>query len=213
MPQVATASRLRPLILWPLQQVSSPCRLVFFPCPDQSQPLPLHLLIPLLLIYTPPTTDSHSAPRTCHTKTTTTRSRRPHPLQWLSAPPSLRPSLSIYILTSPHPRVAVILHDPLLRSWALTPIFHHFISHFRSLVPYSFPHAPLGPSPNHLTSHLIDHMTNPQSTITCHHSAVRSIMTCHHLTLYGLPAHDAPLRSCQLMMELYLELPRHGEPY
>jgi len=34
-------------------------------------------------------------------------------------------------------------------------------------------------------------------------------MTCPHLTLYGLPAHDAPLRSCQLMMELYLELPRH----
>jgi len=88
-------------------------------------------------------------------------------------------------------------------------IFHHFISRSRSLVPHSFPHAPLGPSPNHLTSHLIDHMTNPQSTITCHHSAVRSIMTCPHLTLFDLPAHDAPFRSCQLMMELYLELPRH----
>jgi len=34
-------------------------------------------------------------------------------------------------------------------------------------------------------------------------------MTCPHLPLSGLPAHDAPLRSCQLMMELYLELPRH----
>ena len=88
-------------------------------------------------------------------------------------------------------------------------IFYHFISRSRSLVSHSFPHAPLGPSPNHLTSHLIDHMTNPQSTITCHHSAVRSIPQHHHLTLYGLPAHDAPLRSRQLMMELYLELPRH----
>jgi len=88
-------------------------------------------------------------------------------------------------------------------------IFPPFISRSRSLVPHSLPHAPLGPSPNHLTSHLIDHMTNPQSTITCHHSAVRSIMTCPHLTPFSLPAHDAPLRSCQLMMELYLELPRH----
>jgi len=34
-------------------------------------------------------------------------------------------------------------------------------------------------------------------------------MTYPHLTLFDLPAHDAPLRSCQLMMELYLELPRH----
>jgi len=59
----------------------------------------------------------------------------------------------------------------------------------------------------------MDHMTNLQSTITCHHSAVRSIMMCSHLTLFDLPAHDAPLRSCQLMMELYLELPRHDEPY
>jgi len=89
------------------------------------------------------------------------------------------------------------------------PNFPPFILRSRSLVLHSFPHAPLGPSPNHLTSHLIDHMTNPQSTITCHHSAVRSIMTCPHLTLFSLPAHDAPLRSCQLMMELYLELPRH----
>jgi len=105
---------------------------------------------------------------------------------------------------------------PVLRSWALSPfsgISHHFISRSWSLVPHSFPHAPLGPLPNHLTSHLIDHMTNPQSTITCHHSAVRSIMTCPHLTLFDLPAHDAPLRSRQLMMELYLELPRHGGPY
>jgi len=55
----------------------------------------------------------------------------------------------------------------------------------------------------------MDKMTNPQSTITCHHSAVRSIPQYHHLTPFGLPAHDAPLRSRQLMMELYLELPRH----
>jgi len=34
-------------------------------------------------------------------------------------------------------------------------------------------------------------------------------MTCPHLTPFGLPAHDAPLRSRQLMMELYLEPPRH----
>jgi len=88
-------------------------------------------------------------------------------------------------------------------------IFHHFISCSRSLVPHSFPHAPLGPSPNHLTSHLMDHMTNPQSTITCHHSAVRSIMTCPHLTLFDLPAHDGLFLDCQFMMELYLEPPRH----
>jgi len=111
-----------------------------------------------------------------------------------------------------HPRLCGNDHSRkgvMLRSWALTPIFHHFISRSRSLAPYSFPHALLGPSPNHLTSHLIDHMTNPQSTITCHHSAVCSIMTCPYSILFGLPAHDAPLRSCQLMMELYLELPRH----
>ena len=88
-------------------------------------------------------------------------------------------------------------------------IFHHFISHSRSLVPHSLPHAPLGPSPNHLTSHLMDHLTNPQSFITCHHSAVRSTPQHHCFSSFWLPAHDAPLRSCQLMMELYLELPRH----
>ena len=88
-------------------------------------------------------------------------------------------------------------------------IFRHLFCALGHSFPHSVPHAPLGPSPNHLTSHLIDHMTNPQSTITCHHSAVRSIMTCPHLTLSGLPAHDAPLRSCQLMMELYLEPPCH----
>ena len=87
--------------------------------------------------------------------------------------------------------------------------FPPFISRSRSLISYSFPHAPLGPSPNHLTSHLMDHMTNPQSTITCHHSAVRSIMTCPHLTLFGLPAHDGLFLDCQLMMELYLEPPCH----
>jgi len=35
----------------------------------------------------------------------------------------------------------------------------------------------------------------------------------HHLTLYGLPAHDALFLDRQLMMELYLELPCHDEPY
>jgi len=88
-------------------------------------------------------------------------------------------------------------------------IFHHFISRSQSLVSHSFPYAPLGPSPNHLTCHLMDHMTNPQSTITCHHSAVRSIMTCPHLTPFDLPAHDGLFLDCQLMMELYLEPPRH----
>ena len=89
------------------------------------------------------------------------------------------------------------------------PNFLPFILRSQSLVPHSFPHAPLGPSPNHLTSHLMDHMTNPQSTITCHHSTVRSIMMCPHLTLFGLPAHDGLFLDCQLMMELYLEPPRH----
>ena len=88
-------------------------------------------------------------------------------------------------------------------------IFPPFILHFRSLVLHSFPHAPLGPSPNHLTSHLMNYLTNPQSTITCHHSAVRSIPQHHHLTLFDLPAHDGLFLNCQLMMELYLEPPHH----
>jgi len=91
--------------------------------------------------------------------------------------------------------------------------FRHFILRSRSLVPHSFPYAPLGPPPNHLTSHLMDHLTIPQSTITCHHSAVRSIPQHHHLTHYGLPAHCHVMIDCQLMMELYLELTRHDEPY
>jgi len=69
-----------------------------------------------------------------------------------------------------------------------------FISHSQLLIPHSFPHALLGPPPNHLTSHLMDHLTNSQSDITCHHSAVRSILQHHHLPLYELPVH------CQLMM-------------
>ena len=58
----------------------------------------------------------------------------------------------------------------------------------------------------------MDHLTIPQSDITCHHSAVHSTPQHHHLSSYGLPAHNTPLRSRQLMMELYLELPRHNEP-
>jgi len=92
-------------------------------------------------------------------------------------------------------------------------IFYHFILCSWSLVPHSFPHAPLGPLPNHLKGHLIDHLTIPQSTITCHHSAVRSILPRHHLTLSGLPAHDVLFLDRQLMMEPYLELPRHDTPY
>jgi len=86
-----------------------------------------------------------------------------------------------------------------------TPIFPPFILHSRSLVPHLFPHVPLGPPPNHLTSHLMDHLTIPQSTITCHHSAVCSIPQHHHLTHYGLLAHDALSIDHQLMMELYLD--------
>jgi len=92
-------------------------------------------------------------------------------------------------------------------------IFRHLFLRSRLLIPHLFPHAPLGPPPNHLTSHLMDHLTIPQSTITCHHSAVRSIPQHHHLTLYGLPAHDALFLDRQLMMELYLELPRHDASY
>jgi len=92
-------------------------------------------------------------------------------------------------------------------------IFPPFISCSQSLVPHLFPHTPLGPPPNHLTNHLIDHLTIPQSTITCHHSTVRSTPQYHHLTLYRLPAHDTLFLDCQLMMELYLELPRHDAPY
>jgi len=104
----------------------------------------------------------------------------------------------------------------MLRSWTpfqFSAIFYHFISHSQLLIPHLFPYALLGSPPNHLTSHLIDHLTIPQSTITCHYSAVCSIPQHHHLPPFGLPAHDAPLRSCQLMMELYLELPHHDEPY
>ena len=86
-------------------------------------------------------------------------------------------------------------------------------SRSRSLVPHLFPYAPLGPPPNHLTSHLMDHLTIPQSDITCHHSTVRSIPQHYHLTHYGLPAHCHVMINRQLMMELYLELPAHDEPY
>jgi len=103
-------------------------------------------------------------------------------------------------------RTRVTILNPYLNFPLFSTILFRALGH-SSLT--RFPHAPLGPSPNHLTSHLIDHMTNPQSTITCHHSAVRSIMTCPHLTLFDLPAHDGLFLDCQLMMELYLEPPRH----
>ena len=80
--------------------------------------------------------------------------------------------------------------------------YFHFLHYFppfilcsRSLVPHLFPYVPLRPPPNHLISHLMDHLTIPQSDITCHHSAVRSTPQYHHLPLYGLPAH------CHVMME------------
>jgi len=149
-----------------------------------------------------------------------------HPL--LSVISGRHPSLSVInghcpplsIIGGRHPPLSVIggRCPPLSICYNPEPspqfsaIFHHFISRSLSLVLHSFPHAPLGPLPNHLTSHLIDHLTNLQSTITCHHSAVRSTPQYHHLTPFGLPTHDAPLRSCQLMMELYLELPRHDLP-
>jgi len=91
-------------------------------------------------------------------------------------------------------------------------IFPPFILCSQSLIPHSFPYVPLGPPPNHLTSHLMDHLTIPQSDITCHHSAVCSTLQHHHLTLYGLPAHYHIMMDCQLMMELYLELLAHDEP-
>jgi len=59
----------------------------------------------------------------------------------------------------------------------------------------------------------MDHLTILQSTITCHHSAVCSIAQHHHLSFSELPAHDTLFLDCQLMMELYLELPRRDEPY
>jgi len=45
--------------------------------------------------------------------------------------------MSAVTILGPHPQFSAI--------------FHHFISRSRSLVPHSFPHVPLGPSPNHLT--------------------------------------------------------------
>ena len=59
----------------------------------------------------------------------------------------------------------------------------------------------------------MDHLTIPQSDITCHHSAVRSTPQYSYLTLYGLPAHCHVMIDRQLMMELYFELPAHDEPY
>jgi len=92
-------------------------------------------------------------------------------------------------------------------------IFHHLFLRSQSLVPHLFPYVPLGPPPNHLTSHLMDHLTIPQSDITCHHSVVCSILQHHHLTHYGLPAHCHIMIDRQLMMELYLGLTYHDEPY
>jgi len=94
-------------------------------------------------------------------------------------------------------QISVLHADVLLRSWTspfIFTIFHPFILHSQSPVLYLFPYALLGPSPNHLTSHLMDHLTIPQSDITCHHSAVCSIPQHHHLFFYGLPAH------CHIMM-------------
>jgi len=97
--------------------------------------------------------------------------------------------------------------------YRFSAIFCYFILCSWSLIPHLFPHAPLGPLPNHLTSHLMDHLTILQSIITCHHSAVRSIPQHHHLTLSGLPAHDVLFLDRQLMMEPHLELPHHDIPY
>jgi len=74
----------------------------------------------------------------------------------------------------------------MLQSWALFFIFHYFPTTYlcsQSLVPHLFPYVPLRPPPNHLTSHLMDHLIIPQSDITCHHSAVRSIPQHHQLNL------------------------------
>jgi len=128
--------------------------------------------------------------------------------------------LASHVLSGRYPQLQSLLHC--LRKLCVTilgpttnfpPFFYHFIPCSWSFVPHSFPHASLGPLPNHLKSHLIDHLTIPQSTIICHHSAVRSILLCHHLTPFGLPAHDVLFLDRQLMMEPYLELPCHDTPY
>jgi len=90
-----------------------------------------------------------------------------------------------------------VIVGKVLWSWALSSFFRYFppfILCSQSLVPHSFPYMPLRPPPNHLTSHLMDHLTILQSDITCHHSAVRSTPQYHYLTLHGLPAH------CHIMM-------------
>jgi len=79
-------------------------------------------------------------------------------------------------------------------------IFRHLFLCSRSLIPHSFPYALLGLPPNHLTSHLMDHLIILQSDITCHHSAVRSTPQHYHLAHYGLPAHCHVMIDCQLMM-------------
>jgi len=96
-----------------------------------------------------------------------------------------------------NPKLGTVLYSIIVTILALFFIFcllHPFILHSQSLVYHSFPHMLLGPPPNHLTSHLMDHLTIPQSSITCHHSAVRStLLSFCSITIY-------PFTDCHLMM-------------
>jgi len=86
------------------------------------------------------------------------------------------------------------------------------IFHFPPFLPTCFAllvtHSPLIPSRTAWTdTQSLDH-----SAVKYHMPLLHSLQH-HHLTYYGLPAHDALFLDCQLMMELYLELPAHDEPY
>ena len=76
-------------------------------------------------------------------------------------------------------------------------IFHHLFLHSQSLVPHSFPYTLLGLPPNHLTNHLMDHLTIPQSDR-------------YHMPSLRSPQHSAA--SPFSLLWIANSLPRHDEP-
>jgi len=91
--------------------------------------------------------------------------------------------------------------------------FSTFPTYLFCALSHSFPLVPLcaaqtaTQSPDKSPDESLDH-----SAVNYHMPLLRSPQH-HHLTCYGLPAHDVLFLDCQLMMELYLGLPAHDEPY
>ena len=97
-----------------------------------------------------------------------------------------------------------------------TPIFRHFLLIYFALL---VTHSPLVPScaartvtksPDKSPDGSPDY-----SAVNYHMPSLRSLQhsAASSFNPLWMPAHDAPLRSRQLMMELYLELPHHDQPY